>query len=355
MSNKDLSTSVKSFAITSVLPKLIIGLVAMYLGRSVLIPLCFSALLAFILYPICKWLEARKIPRGISIVLALLLISDILGGIVLLLITQVAEFASEWKLLKEKLLLTANDLGNWIGARFHLDYQEQAELIRSFIESSGNQAIPILKTTANSFTELLFFLIMIPLLTALILYNRGLLSNALYSWFPKAQRNSIHQILLESVTAYYRFVRGMLLVYLAVGTLNSIGLYFIGLPHPLLFGFIAAILTFIPYVGIMIASLLPITIAWVNYNSIWYPTAVIAVFAVVQVLEAYLIFPFAVGNQIKINSLVVIVAILAGGLVWGAAGMILFIPMLSILKLIADRTPELQPLAVLLSNENRKI
>jgi predicted PurR-regulated permease PerM len=196
---------------------------------------------------------------------------------------------------------------------------------------------------------------MIPLLTALILYNRGLLSNALYSWFPKAQRNSIHQILLESVTAYYRFVRGMLLVYLAVGTLNSIGLYFIGLPHPLLFGFIAAILTFIPYVGIMIASLLPITIAWVNYNSIWYPTAVIAVFAVVQVLEAYLIFPFAVGNQIKINSLVVIVAILAGGLVWGAAGMILFIPMLSILKLIADRTPELQPLAVLLSNENRKI
>ncbi|MCE2773259.1 MAG: AI-2E family transporter [Bacteroidetes bacterium] len=348
MGNKDVLPTEKWSTVSGLAPKFLFALVAMYLGRSVLIPLCFSALLAFILYPICKWLEVRKIPRGIAIVLALLLITGILGGIVLLLITQIAEFASEWELLKEKLLLTANDLGNWIGVRFHLDYQEQADIIRSFIESSGNQAIPILKTTANSFTELLFFLIMIPLITALILYNRGLLSNALYAWFPQEQRNAIHQILLESVTAYYRFVRGMLLVYLTVGILNSIGLYFIGLPHPLLFGFIAAILTFIPYVGIMIASLLPITIAWVNYNSIWYPIAVIAVFATVQLLEAYLIFPFAVGNQIKINSLVVIVAILMGGLVWGAAGMILFIPLISIFKLIADRTEQLRPISILL-------
>jgi predicted PurR-regulated permease PerM len=55
-----------------------------------------------------------------------------------------------------------------------------------------------------------------------------------------------------------------------------------------------------------------------------------------------------VGNQIKINSLVVIVAILIGGLIWGAAGMILFIPLISIFKLIADRTEQLRPISILL-------
>lgn len=136
MSNNNVSPNEKWSTLSGLAPKFLFALVVMYLGRSVLIPLCFSALLAFILYPICKWLEVRKNPRGIAIVLALLLITGILGSIVLLLITQIAEFASEWQLLKEKLLFTANDLGNWIGVRFHLDYQEQADIIRSFIESS---------------------------------------------------------------------------------------------------------------------------------------------------------------------------------------------------------------------------
>lgn len=140
----------------------------------------------------------------------------------------------------------------------------------------------------------------------------------------------------------------MLLVYLTVGILNSIGLAIIGVPHPVLFGFIASVLTFIPYIGIMTASLLPITVAWVTYNSIWYPVAVIGVFAFVQFLEAYLIFPLAVGKRLKLNTLVVFVVIILGGMLWGAAGMILFIPMVSILKLIADKSPKLHYLSDIL-------
>jgi len=146
----------------------------------------------------------------------------------------------------------------------------------------------------------------------------------------------------------------MLLVYLIVGILNSIGLAIIGIPHPFLFGFIASILTFIPYVGIMISSLLPITIAWITFNSVWHPLGVILVFGIVQILEAYIIFPFAVGSRLKINTLVIIVMVIAGGILWGAAGMILFIPFISIVKLIADRTESLKILSLLLGDGSLK-
>ena len=67
-----------------------------------------------------------------------------------------------------------------------------------------------------------------------------------------------------------------------------------------------------------------------------------------------IIFPFAVGNRLKINTLVIIVMIIAGGIVWGAAGMILFIPFISIVKLISDRTEGLKTLSMLLSNGKLK-
>lgn len=143
------------------------------------------------------------------------------------------------------------------------------------------------------------------------------------------------------------------MVYLIVGVLNSIGLAIIGIPHPFLFGFTASILTFIPYVGILISSLLPIAISWITFNSIWYPIGVVIVFSLVQILEAYIIFPFAVGSRLKINTLVIILVIILGGILWGAAGMILFIPFVSIAKLIAERTNGLKIVEVLLGEGER--
>ena len=155
-----------------------------------------------------------------------------------------------------------------------------------------------------------------------------------------------------SIESYYNFIKGMLVVYLIVGILNSVGLYLLGIPHAFLFGFIASILTFIPYVGILVASLLPISITWITYNSIWYPLGVVGIFMLVQYLEANLIFPLAVSSRLKINALVTIVVIIAGGIIWGVAGMILFIPFLGILKLVADRTPSLKTLALILGGDS---
>lgn len=141
----------------------------------------------------------------------------------------------------------------------------------------------------------------------------------------------------------------MILVYIIVGILNSIGLFALGVRNAILFGFLCSIMTIIPYIGISISALLPISIIWLETNNVWYPLGVIAVFSIVQYLEANVIFPKVVGTQLEVSTLAMIVAVIAGGIIWGVAGMILFIPFLAILKIISDHIKEWKPLNVLLS------
>lgn len=93
-------------------------------------------------------------------------------------------------------------------------------------------------------------------------------------------------------------------------------------------------MTIIPYLGIIISALLPITIAWITKDSIWYPIGVVGVFILVQYLEANVIFPKVVAKQLNISTWATLVAIIAGGILWGMSGMILFIPFLGMLKLV---------------------
>jgi predicted PurR-regulated permease PerM len=172
--------------------------------------------------------------------------------------------------------------------------------------------------------------------------------HVIHQLLPSVGPERISELLRETITAYFNFIKGMGIVYLIVGILNSIGLAVLGIPHPVLFGFIASILTFIPFVGIIVASLLPIAVSWLTYDSVWYPVGVIAIFTVVQYLEANVIFPLAVSNRLSINPFVTIIVILLGGLLWGASGMILFIPFVAMVKLVADRSHRLKALSVLL-------
>ena len=350
----DLFQTSRRFSVLEILQFIVLAFLILYFGKTLFIPLSFSLLIGFILYPICKWMETKGLNKGIAIVVSILGVTLLVGAVLYLLFAQFSEFLHEWQSLRTKLIETVNQLSLFISERFDISLEKQTEFINNTVNNSGSEAFSIVRNTAYSLSESAFFLIMIPVFSALILFHRQMLSNALYELFPPERKNTIHEILIETIHEYYNFIKGMLIVYLIVGLLNSIGLWIIGIPNPFLFGFIASILTFIPYVGIMISSLLPIAVSWITYNSIWYPLAVIAVFSIVQVLEAYIIFPFAVGSRLKINTLVIIIVVIVGGIVWGAAGMILFIPFISIIKLIADRTPSLKTLSVLLGDGEQK-
>ncbi len=348
--NEKPSQPKKSISSLEILQYIVLTSLILYFGRLLLIPLSFSLLISFILYPICKWIEKKGIHHIIAICISLFSLFFFATSILYLLFVQLSEFSREWNSFKIKLWDILNKTSLFMVNNFGISIDEQLLFFKNTINNSGNQTFSMVQNIVYSFSEFLFFILIIPIFSGLILYHRQLFVNALYHLFPADKKDMIFEILTETIKAYYNFIKGMALVYLMVGILNSIGLAIVGVPHPIMFGFIASILTFIPYVGILISSLVPIAISWITYNSIWYPIGVILVFIIVQILEAYIIFPFAVGSRLKINTLAIIIMITAGGILWGAAGMILFIPFISITKLIADRTEHLKSLAILLGD-----
>lgn len=343
-----MKASIKFNSLNSIQILVFISII-LYFGRTIFIPFSFSLLISFILYPICKWLEKKGINRVFAILIPLFILTILFIGLLLLLYIQVKLISNEWPSIHIKITETTTQLAKYIEDIFGVNSANQLTYINNSLSSLS--VFPIVKSIAFSFFETAINLILLPLLSALILFYRSILVNVVYQLFPSSFKRSIQEILIETIHEYYNFIKGMILVYLIVGLLNSIGLFIIGVPHAFLFGFIASILTFIPYVGIVISSILPIVVSWITFNSIWYPIGVIVVFTIVQALEAYLIFPLAVGKRLKINTLVIIVVIFLGELFWGAAGMILFIPYTSILKLIADRSENLKALSLLLGDK----
>jgi predicted PurR-regulated permease PerM len=326
-----------------------LAFVLLYLGRSVFIPLSFALLIACILYPVCRWLEARKFSPVGAIALSMSILVAGVGLLMSLLIWQIAGFASEWNKLQFKLNDAWLQFSEWLANSAHITLEEQHNWLNSMQTNYGNEVLPLLKTTAGNLSILVVMLVLIPIMAALILFERKRLVHVIQMLIPHVPATDLKTILNDTINAYYQFIKGMLVVYACVGILNSVGLLLLGVPHAILFGFIAAVLTFIPYIGIMIGASLPIVVSWITFDSIYYPLGVVAIFTFVQYLEANVIFPWAVSSKLNVNTLITIVAILVGGALWGSSGMILFVPFLGILKLIADRMQGWEALSLLLS------
>ncbi len=323
----------------------------LYFASSILIPLCYGLLIAFILYPICVWIEKLRIPRTVAALISISLILILIALILTLFFFQIRSFFKEWELLKHEMLASQYQLKTYIQEHFNVS----AEVIESTINERVKQSVSsIFDHLGDSLTQIVSSVVMlfiIPIFSFLLLTTRAKLLKSIHLLFPETDSKRITAMLHKVIQTYYRFIKGMLIVYAIVAVLNSFGLWILGIPYPVLFGSIAAILTFIPYVGIMVGALLPISISWITYGNIWYPLAVIAVFSIVQYLEANIIFPYVVGTRLNLNTIVTLIAIFIGGIIWGVSGMILFVPFLAIVKLFADEYPGWAALSNLLSDK----
>lgn len=331
-------------------PYILSGALILYFGRNIFIPIAFALLISFVLYPICAWLEKKGLGKGMSIAIsvALLVISGLL--VALLLVFQVIQFAGEWPLIQDKFGTSVRELSDALVNLWGITKDEQSKWLTKISDQSGASILSVARTAVLGSVSSFTLLILIPVYTALILYYRKYWLEILYRFVPENEKQTVLNILSHTIKTYYDFIKGMIVVYLVVGILNSIGLLLLGVPHAILFGFIASVLTFIPYLGIMVGALLPMAMAWITYDSIWYPLGIAGIFTFVQYLEANVIFPFAVGKRLNVNTLAILVAIFAGELLWGMAGMILFIPFLGIAKFMADQNPKWKTVSLILGS-----
>lgn len=320
----------------------------LYAGQTLFIPLFYGLFIAIILYPVCRWLEKRGFSKSMAITTGLLLVLVLFTAGIWILVLQFNAFMQDLPELKTKLQPSLTGLRHWLADNFNFSIAAQNEWWRKTSENLWGQSSGMVAGIFDKIVSGLFSLFIIPVFAALFLYNRKDFVLFLEKLTGDDYKDRLHRILNETILTYFHFIRGMLFVYLIVGVLNSIGLLALGIRHAILFGFLTAVMTIIPYVGITVSALLPITVAWITKDSVWYPLGVVALFAFVQYLEANVIFPRVVATQLNVGTWATLVAIIAGGILWGVSGMILFIPFLGILKLVTGNIPEWEAVNVLI-------
>jgi predicted PurR-regulated permease PerM len=321
--------------------------VILYFGKTLFIPLFFGLLIAIVMYPISRWFEKHNWSRTAAITACLLIVTILIAALVALLVWQLRIFSKDAPAIMEKLGGLLGQFQAWMTENMGATTDTKNTWNEKFTGALGGILTSTFQTTVNT----LFILFLTPVFTALFMYHRKILVQYLKLVTPVSYQQQLDIILQQTIHTYFNYIKGMVLVYLIVGILNSIGLFALGVDHAILFGMICAIMTIIPYVGIFISALLPISVVWLETGNFWYPLGVVAIFGFVQYLEANVIFPTVVGTQLHVSTLAMLVAIIAGGIIWGVAGMILFIPFVAILKIISDNIEGWRPVNLLLSRK----
>ncbi|WP_341835669.1 AI-2E family transporter [Chitinophaga pollutisoli] len=323
--------------------------VLLFFGKTLFIPLFMGLLIAMIMYPVCKKMEDQGATRTLGVTICLLIVIALFAALVTLLLWQIRAFMGDWPLLAQKLEASLMDFREWLALNFQITLEVQDNWLHKQADGIAGFVGPLLTGTIRITANALFTLFMTPVFSALFLYHRRTFVRFLIRILGSERGAQSAVILQQVIRTYFQYIKGMIMVYLIVGILNTIGLYALDVPHAFLFGMLTAIMTIIPYFGIIISALLPISAAWTVHESIWYPLGVIGIFSFVQYLEANIIFPKVVAAQLNVSTWATLVAILAGGIIWGVAGMVLFIPFVAIAKITADHLEEWSHWRLLLS------
>jgi putative heme transporter len=316
--------------------------------QDILVPLFISIILSMSIFPVANWLENRGLGRVWAVTITLILFSVIAGVIIWLASTQIGSFGEMLPQLQTRFLDWGNKIQLWAENTFHIARKAQIAKLRQYgtgiLSSGGIVFTTALSTTSNVLGNML----LIPIYMFFLLYYRDFFKMFFYKVFKGISRSKIDAVLTKIYAAVHSYLTGLVTVTLIVGTLNTIGLLALGIDYAVFFGFLAAALLIIPFIGILIGSILPIIVALITKDSPMSAVGVAGVFIFVQFLEGNFITPQIVGSKISINGLVAIIALLLGSALWGISGMALSLPTIAILKVIFDHVDALKPYGYLM-------
>jgi len=333
---------------------IVVGLFAiLILAKSVLIPIVFAFLIAFILFPVARKFEYWGTNKAIAAFLSIFFSLLIIGVGIFLFSNQIIHLAENLTDIKDKILKVFADATLFINKNVEfLPQLEHGELQEKLNNSLNKSAGSLLSQTFSGTTDFLFGLLVTIVFTFLILIYRNGLVRAFVHFYAQENRKRAFNMFKSIQQVGQKYLFGMLVIILILGLVNSIGLWIIGIDNPFLFGFLAAILALIPYAGTLLGAAIPILYAFVTYDSIWMPITIAIFFWFVQFIESNFLSPKIVGGNLKLNALTSILSIIIGATVWGIAGMILFLPITAIFKVVCEEYDELKPIALLIGDEN---
>jgi predicted PurR-regulated permease PerM len=323
----------------------------LYYTRDFIVPIAIAILLAMVLLPVTKRLERAGVPKLISIILSVLLIISLISGVVILFYTQVMSFAGDLPHIKVTLLEKFKLLQNFVESKTQISAQQQMDWItvryNDLVSSSGQYIKMLLMGITGALA--IFGLVIFYILFFLLYRER--INNFFLQLVSKDKHAKVESIICKITDLIQHYLTGLLIELAVLGTMNAVGLLVLGVRQAIFLGYLAGLLNIIPYVGSMIGSIFPIMMALIFGDSFTTVFAVIALMATTQFIDNNILTPKIIGSHIQINPLVTIIGIVAGGFIWGIPGMIMFVPLLGIFKIICDNLDPLKPIGYLLGDD----
>src|SRR5512133_1901962 len=356
----------------------------LYVGRDILIPIALAALITFLLSPVVGRLE-RWLGRIASVLLVVLMLFALIGAIGWMLTTQTIDLAAklpDYQANIEAKLRAFRMPSGVTFARFSQSLQHLQKTMSSPQEifpknepARRSRTLNPAETTAaqppvpvkvvepenrlTSFAQAALGSLLSPLgraalvllLVIFMLLKREDLRGRLARLIGQGRISATTHAMDDASTRVARYLAMQLLVNAIYGTCVAVGLYFIGVPNAVLWGVLAGILRFIPYVGPWLGAAMPLALSLAVSNSWVTPLLTLALFVTLEVINSNAVEPLLYASSTGVSSIALIVAAVFWTWLWGPIGLVLATPLTVCLAVMGRHVPKLQFLSVLLSEE----
>lgn len=324
----------------------IVCLVLLYVLRGVLSPVLVAFALAYLLDPAVDRLEALRVPRSVGIAVLLLVSLIVLTLGTLLIVPSVAHdlaaLATELPAAVSRLL---GRLQHWLadyGIELPHSGQEALAAIQEHARSLAPNAVVVARTSALavlggtvSVASAIGALVVVPVLAFYLLRDFDLMVAAAVELLPARIRERAVLMGREVDLVLGQFVRGQLIVMAILGVLYAAGFTLVGVRLAVPIGIVAGLISFIPYVGSALALALALLMTALHFGSLAQFAGVVVVYAVIQTLEGFVITPHIVGDKLGLSPVWVLLALMAGGELFGFMGVMLALPVAAVVNVFA--------------------
>jgi predicted PurR-regulated permease PerM len=227
----------------------------------------------------------------------------------------------------------------WLEARFrvpiarYIDANYLLTLLQEHWQEAGGIAAIVLGRLSDSglaLVALLANIALVPVLTFYFLRDWDVMVGQVRNLLPRPMLPVATRLARESDEVLGSFLRGQFSVMVSLGTIYAVGLWAVGLDLGLLIGFVAGLISFVPYLGAFFGISAAILATLVQHGDAMHLLLVLAVFSVGQTLESFVLVPWLVGDRIGLHPVAVIFAIMAGGTLFGFLGVLLALPVAAV-------------------------
>lgn len=318
------------------------------IGKSVLIPFAWSLMIGLASVNMMEKIENKiHLPRGLLIMFFILFIISIIFLVIYLFYIEINVILSDLNSINQKISKLLHDTSLQFAS---LGIQIPDHIDRQYFHNIVEKNTSSIFSFISSFGLNLWNIILIIFYLFFILYYREVIP----MYFEKKLNDSdkiqkTREEILQSVQIIRSYLTGMLLITVISGVMNYVVFLILGLPYALFFAFFLAILNLIPFIGNPIGLIVIILFSFITYDTMLMPILIFVSLFIFNFLQDNVIRPWMIGDKLRLNAFTVFIAVIFGGAIWGVSGMILFIPIVGIIKIILETNEKTTPYAIFLS------